>query len=282
MEIGEVYWKDILEVSSREENLAENYIGLYRVFQEVLKERTRDSRLDFSGAFARMDYLCKQLNYTEEEYRRINAFRARAKEVQNGRLDKLKGVWPDDLKALAEFVSRVYQIKIPDELARRLPQTYINQQSVRPLTDSYIRLIVDSWDEHYIYGKTSDESTEFIRVDYATPNFFGDWSYLKEFLTPHTQLNLIHPRKQENTYFPELIIFEPDFLLDISAIASCFEPYGCTPLTYLVNKIKPAANTRAILLGNFASQLLDEAIYNHKGGASTYKESAQRPSFDYL
>ena len=107
MEIGEVYWKDILEVSSREENLAENYIGLYRVFQEVLKERTRDSRLDFSGAFARMDYLCKQLNYTEEEYRRINAFRARAKEVQNGRLDKLKGVWPDDLKALAEFVSRV-------------------------------------------------------------------------------------------------------------------------------------------------------------------------------
>ena len=117
-----------------------------------------------------------------------------------------------DLKTLTEFVSRVYHVEIPDELACRLPQVYLNRQSVRPLTETYIRLIVDNWDEQYIYGKTADESTEFIRVDYATPNFFGDWTYLKDFLTPHTQLNLVHPRKQENTYFPELIIYEPDFL----------------------------------------------------------------------
>lgn len=277
MEIGEIYLKDISEISLRKENLAENYVGLYRIFQEVLKERTQESRLDFSGAFARMDYLCKQLHYAEEEYRRINSFRACSKEIQNGHTDKLsESCWLDDLKTLTEFVSRVYHVEIPDELACRLPQVYLNRQSVRPLTETYIRLIVDNWDEQYIYGKTADESTEFIRVDYATANFFGDWTYLKDFLTPHTQLNLVHPRKQENTYFPELIIYEPDFLLDISAIASCFEPYGCTPLTYLVNKIKPAANTRAILLGNFASQLLDEAIYCHKGEAPSYKESARR------
>lgn len=277
METGSVYLEDILAISRNQGNLSDRYVELYRIFHEILKERTRESKLDFSGAFARMDYLCKQLQYTEEEYRRLNSLRARARAIQGQQGTSLsEQAWWDDLKTLAQFISRVYQIELPEELARRLPKTYHLPLPQRHLTGDYLRLIVDSWDDQYIYGKTADAGTEFIRVHYTAPNYFGDWGYIKELLTPHTQLNLIHPRRQEDIYIPELIIYEPDFLLDISAIASCFETYGCTPLTYLINKIKPAANTKAILLGNFASQLLDETVYHHDDKITSYKESARR------
>lgn len=277
METGSVYLEDILAISRNQGNLSDRYVELYRIFHEILKERTRESKLDFSGAFARMDYLCKQLQYTEEEYRRLNSLRARARAIQGQQGTSLsEQAWWDDLKTLAQFISRVYQIKLPEELARRLPKTYHLPLPQRHLTGDYLRLIVDSWDDQYIYGKTADAGTEFIRVHYTAPNYFGDWGYIKELLTPHTQLNLIHPRRQEDIYIPELIIYEPDFLLDVSAIASCFETYGCTPLTYLINKIKPAANTKAILLGNFASQLLDETVYHHDDKITSYKESARR------
>ena len=42
---------------------------------------------------------------------------------------------------------------------------------------------------------------------------------------------------------PELIIFEPDYLIDITTIASCFESYAESPYVNMVNRLKPQANT---------------------------------------
>ena len=59
-----------------------------------------------------------------------------------------------------------------------------------------------------------------------------------------------------------LEIVEPDILVDISAIAACFQDYGHHPLSYLINRLKPAANTQPILLGNFAGTALDRIIHD--------------------
>ena len=59
-----------------------------------------------------------------------------------------------------------------------------------------------------------------------------------------------------------LEVVEPDVLVDISAIAACFQDYGHHPLSYLINRLKPSANTQPILLGNFAGTALDKIIHN--------------------
>ena len=59
-----------------------------------------------------------------------------------------------------------------------------------------------------------------------------------------------------------LEVVEPDVLVDISAIAACFQDYGHHPLSYLVNRLKPSANTQPILLGNFAGTALDQIIHD--------------------
>lgn len=65
---------------------------------------------------------------------------------------------------------------------------------------------------------------------------------------------------EENHYIPNLIVIHPDYLIDISSLAACFREYGHHPLNYFMNKIKPRANTAPILMGNLASQFLDDYI----------------------
>ena len=61
-----------------------------------------------------------------------------------------------------------------------------------------------------------------------------------------------------------LQVVEPDVLVDISSIAACFQDYGHHPLAYLINRLKPSANTSPILLGNFAGTALDQIIHDQK------------------
>jgi hypothetical protein len=61
-----------------------------------------------------------------------------------------------------------------------------------------------------------------------------------------------------------LQVVEPDVLVDISSIAACFQDYGHHPLAYLINRLKPSANTSPILLGNFAGTALDQIIHDQE------------------
>lgn len=153
-----------------------------------------------------------------------------------------------------------------------------------------VRMTISAWDDEFIRGTLCGEmhgiskcvqgiskcvQSLLVRVPYvyALPSdSYGneetvDWSYLRTLLEEGMQLNLVQPRLspygktvEESVAYPDLIIVEPDYLVDISAIAACFESYGTTPIAHLLNKIKASQKTAAIALGNFASQLLDEEV----------------------
>ena len=82
---------------------------------------------------------------------------------------------------------------------------------------------------------------------------------------------------------PSLVIVEPDYLIDISSIAACFKEYGHHPLIYTLDRMKPRANSQAILLGNLAGSVLDDII-NSRGTynmASTLKSSFSEKALEY-
>lgn len=90
-----------------------------------------------------------------------------------------------------------------------------------------------------------------------------DHTYLCEILEEGMQLNLLDCQIRQPVITPRLIIVEPDYLIDISSIAACFTEFGHHPLLYLLNLMKPRANTQATLLGNFAGAALDDIINSH-------------------
>ena len=107
----------------------------------------------------------------------------------------------------------------------------------------YLRCTVSHWDEQTISAETTDGG--HVEVDYT------EHQYLRKMLRKGMQLNLLDG----------LVVVEPDFLIDISAVARCFQDnYGHHPLLYTVERLKPRGNSQAMLLGNFAGAALDAEI----------------------
>ena len=70
------------------------------------------------------------------------------------------------------------------------------------------------------------------------------------------QLNLLDTRVDENNvYIPNLIVVQPDYLIDISSLAACFREYGHHPFNFFVNKIKPRVSTSPILMGKLGGTI---------------------------
>lgn len=76
------------------------------------------------------------------------------------------------------------------------------------------------------------------------------------------KLNLVNSYKDQNGFLiPTYIILEPDYLIDASAIAECFQDYLISPIHYFRNRFEKMENRSYLLLGNLANFFLDELVF---------------------
>ena len=214
-------------------------------------EALRGSRQGFGNVFAQVDYLCKHHGIAMRDRIAIQQMRRHSngkEQITQEDTGEYQSSWLYDVRALALFISAIFHEDIPHKLLTRLPATGCQQEHQAQVNLRYVRCIVDSWDEHYIYASTADG-----------PICVEDTS-LHEILTEGMQLNLLDCHREGTTITAGLIVIEPDFLVDISSIAACFQDYGHHPMSYLFNRLKARVNSQQILLGNFAGSALDDLI----------------------
>ena len=92
----------------------------------------------------------------------------------------------------------------------------------------------------------------------------GDRTYLSHIVRAGMRLNLVRPSTEGCRADAEIVVVEPDCLIDVTAVASCFEPYGESPALFVLGRLRPRASAAAVMLGNFASQLLDEEVHGRQ------------------
>ena len=101
-----------------------------------------------------------------------------------------------------------------------------------------------------------------------------------------SQLNLIDCKTdKEGIFTPRLIVLEPDYLVDASALAECFQEYAVTPFHYFRNKFSEKENRSYLLLGNLANFFLDELVFATDPEQLTFDEiflrSFKQSPFEY-
>ena len=220
---------------------------------------TDGGRTGFGNLFSQVDRICRRCGVSERERLEIQLMRRHSN--SRDRLAHRELMY--DIRALCLFISAVFAVDIPPRLSRIIPHT------ARPLGDSVridarcIRCVVGRVEEDRFYVTADLETgSRVMRSDYGQADRGYDLSSLRPLLHEGMQLNLLDCRIEDDTISPQLIVIEPDFLVDISSLAACFTDYGHHAMAYTVNRLRPRANSQAILLGNFAGRALDGIINN--------------------
>ncbi len=128
----------------------------------------------------------------------------------------------------------------------------------------------------YAEGRITGHDKEGCPVT-ATLPAEACYKELPSLLHPGCKLNILSAASDgEGTLHPRDIIFEPDYLIDISALARCVQPYGSPPLGYIINLFEKSSDSAARLLGEAANMFLDDCVNEHRGKPATYGESMIR------
>ena len=244
-------------------------------------EGLKNTRHGFGNLSSQVESLCRQHNIAPQDIVAIQKMRRHS----NSNAPILPEDVAYDCRALAIFVSAVVQEAIPSFLVGKIPVRGRTTENIQITNYRYIRCIVREWDESTIQVAVTnqDSSEELLTVDYMNTPDYIDFSYLRPMLREGMQLNLLDCTVTRKKVVPRLIVVEPDYLIDISTIANCFETYGHHPLLFTVNRLTPRLSNKHIVLGNFAGSALDDII-NHPAGydiKETFRSNFREKALDY-
>ena len=244
-------------------------------------EGLKNTRHGFGNLSSQVESLCRQHNIAPQDIVAIQKMRRHS----NSNAPILPEDVAYDCRALAIFVSAVVQEAIPSFLVGKIPARGRTTENIQITNYRYIRCIVREWDDSTIQVAVTnqDSSEELLTVDYMNTPDYIDFSYLRPMLRERMQLNLLDCTVTRKKVVPRLIVVEPDYLIDISTIANCFETYGHHPLLFTVNRLTPRLSNKHIVLGNFAGSALDDII-NHPAGydiKETFRSNFKEKALDY-
>ena len=267
-EVAKELFDKIKYILSNKYNNNINHI-IHECLVQICYQGLKDSKHTFGNLTAQVDKLCCDNKFTPQDTAAVHAMRIRSNSISPINENDLLY----DCRALSLLISTVFNDKIPKYIHNKLPLT--PKQNTRNLNKKIKKLrgIVREFNDKDIkisIMNYADEIEDFI-VRYYDKDNFTNFKYLDRILKKGMQLNLLDCNIKNNIIYADLIIIEPDFIMDVSTIANCFEEYGHHPLLYIIKRLKEGVNNKYTVFGNFASMLLDNIVnYNNYDNALPY------------
>ena len=238
----------ILEELAKTEPSAAGNRRLHEVLTLACNDAVKNEPTGFGNLFSQVEFLCKRHHLKMADRVSVQQMRRRTNSSEVPDTEQ----WLSDIHVLSSFI----------DVLKGQPSAFHSSEEHlqgKKLQGS-IRCIVQQWNKQFIHVTTTDGEQ---LISYGEGDDGLDQSYLNDLLHEGIQLNVLEARATEKEGKPclrGLIVVEPDFLIDISALAALFTDYGHHPLLYTVSRLKQRANSQAILLGNFAGAALDDII----------------------
>ncbi len=253
------------------------YHSLERLLEQSISKAAHGCTADFTNTASRLHRACRQTGHPALP---LEVFRARAWQIRQHRQLPDATAFACDLKAVCEGMAAFWGIPLPQDISRRLPRHW----KPLPVPDGgsrtrRMRITVHRWDDRFVYGHENDHPAgRLLKIRY---NGTADlvFARLAEQLYEGAQLNLTDISRETGStekgcpvLRPEMIVLDPDFLIDITAVCACMQPCGWSAYAHLLAKFRPAAQTAAIMLGNAANQFLDDCVNERTAGAELENE----------
>ncbi|WP_158538654.1 AAA domain-containing protein [Chitinophaga skermanii] len=277
---GIEFFDELLECVQSGMPFHDQYVRMRAILERACKLLTIHENIQFSNLFSRLNYVCHTTALSKRKTYQINTFRIHANQVLKTGYQPTEDEYLHDLKALCYALHHFFAVDIPAELSALLPliDLYEPKARVNGIKYDRIRVEVVDIDQDYLYAIDEENAAdEPVKIKHHETGFNLEFNETIGKLWKDCQLNLIDVVVDEdNIYYPAIIILEPDYLIDISALAECMKEYGNSPLNYIQSKFEALRNTKHILLGNAANQFLDEFVNEQPGEPVEYKKAIMK------
>ena len=268
-EIANTFFQEILKLHNNE-NLPTQakFEELYTFLNKIFVFITQKEKLQFSTQFARIAFACHKYDLPPRTQWYVHELRRKFKEVNYQKVEFEDLFYTLGLKALTDTLSSTYQVKIPQELKDILPKDGFYKKSPIEAVEHkhYARVMVLEIreKEEILLCQDEDVAEGLVKIKYnetGVNEFFTTSIHsLKKSWNGNATINLLDISiDAKGIYYPKIFVLEPDYLLDVSAIASCFSPKA-QPMLYLLKKFIPFETSIPLSVGNIANFLLDELM----------------------
>ena len=263
-----VIWREWTDIFTSNLDLREKYKRGYFILRRVCDILTMNDTVSYPDLYTMLQAVCRR---TGHPLAAIDHFRWKARRVMDQVLTPDNTLFPMDAKALSDALAVFMQQPIPARLRQVLPDTYVPEVKPRErewmLLRRHLRLEAFDKDARFIYAKARDGGDgQTYRVDYLMN---AQTQAAAKAMKMPEQFNVLSFIVKDDLIEPQLIVLEPDFLIDITSLAGTITEYGHSAFNYLLKQLKAVEITRPMLLGNFANAFLDDCVNDRQAEFST-------------
>lgn len=272
---GTDFFIELTEYHSEQTNLKSKYSKLRSLLDRVCKEFTSAETIQFSNLFSRLSYVCKKKELGRQETYHLNTFRINANKALHNEWKPTIATYLQDLKSLSLALAHFYQTPIPQELLQHLPQKDLSRVKEKLTGKRFkrIRAFVRDVSADILYCEFEDFANDElynVKVNVEAdqvPGFYGNREFNSTFKSTWAgaSINLIDVIESGGFFYAEFVVLEPDYMIDISALAECHKEYGNHQLNYTMSRLTLRESKMHFRIGDFANMCLDQQIFNRTG-----------------
>lgn len=275
--IAQLLYKELEDIQLNTNPDTKSVSRIYQAVNYFFSRITIQERIYFTTLFARMVYAGINFKIPRRDLSLLHHFRKMAYQsiykeeglVQfgEGKLIQL-GIY--SLSKIIEFICQVPSPLVFMDWEEKTWDVLFVEPNFEKLLGS-CRVLITHTDEseHMLTGVSEEYPHHAVYIKYHVSGINDTQteilkSYLKlQPLPISLQLMDIEVESGGN-WVPHQLVIEPDYLVDITAVAECFKDFGVLTWSYLLNKFKPKPANPSILLGNAANYFLDEVLVNNE------------------
>ena len=269
----------LLSICTGPDSTKARIILLRGLLDELYKELTRDASVSLSGLFARMQFLREQVSLPDALNQQANLLR-----ILGNQCAHENGFEPSDTDLFScAWVMRALLHWYQEELDLNELDQFLQEHRASPFPDrpharkhSFLGVVL-SWKlKHGDQQNTGIEITAaeedgrsvciYLRDD---PKSEGrKWSLLDRCLWKWATINCLNLSESSGAadqYIDNpgtMIVIEPDYLIDVSALAECVSSKGVNPELAVLGRLISEESTQSLAIGSAVNNIFDELMFD--------------------
>ncbi|BDS09530.1 DEAD/DEAH box helicase [Aureispira anguillae] len=270
-QLAELLFREFEKVQALHAAYGDKIVALDRLLTAFFVDLTRSKNIPFTTMLSRIAFASHEHQISDALQWRIHQIRKKKKAALRGKVSFSETDYLTSLKTAAYAISAFCQTPVSANLKTILETIQDDADNHSPLEQvdrlDEVRVMVVDLDpkKEYLICKPFDAPESTITVQYNVTghneNFNSTIQSIRQHFNNHVTLNLIDVVvNSAGIYIPHAFVIEPDYMIDVSSIAECFQNFGAAADLYLLKKFLPFSYSIPLMLGNVANFFLDELM----------------------